>query len=228
MAVSGQPKNTAQYIQATGRVGREAPGLVAMAYDHRKARDLSHFEHFRDYHSRLYAQVEPSSVTPFTVQVLERALHGAFLVWIRNRIPVDQQNNPRDFSPAGSAARKSLAEFCDTMHVRINLLFKDDPAARKQALAVFDRVLQRRIEEWESVTVMGCSHLAVCWANKDLSDASGEMPLLRYYGEPCRIDWLPFTWPTPSSMRGVDAECSAAIIPNLEPNFQVDIPTPTS
>ena len=228
MAVSGQPKNTAQYIQATGRVGREAPGLVAMAYDHRKARDLSHFEHFRDYHSRLYAQVEPSSVTPFTVQVLERALHGAFLVWIRNRIPVDQQNNPRDFSPAGSAARKSLAEFGDTMHVRINLLFKDDPAARKQALAVFDRVLQRRIEEWESVTVMGCSHLAVCWANKDLSDASGEMPLLRYYGEPCRIDWLPFTWPTPSSMRGVDAECSAAIIPNLEPNFQVDIPTPTS
>ena len=212
MAVSGQPKNTAQYIQATGRVGRESPGLVAMTYDHRKARDLSHFEHFRDYHSRLYAQVEPSSVTPFTVQLLERALHGAFLVWIRNRIPVVQQNNPRDFSPAGSAARKSLTEFADAMCARINLLFKDDPAARKQSLAVFDRVLQRRIEEWESVTVMDCSHLAVCWSNKDLSDESGEMPLLRFYGEPCRTDWLPYIWPTPSSMRGVDAECSAAII----------------
>jgi hypothetical protein len=228
MAVSGQPKNTAQYIQATGRVGRESPGLVAMSYDHRKARDLSHFEHFRDYHSRLYAQVEPSSVTPFTVQLLERALHGAFLVWIRNRIPVDQQNDPRNFSPAGSAARKSLAEFGDTMRARINLLFKDDPASRKQSLAVFDRVLKRRIEEWESVTAMGCSHLAVCWSNKDLSDECGEMPLLRHYGEPCRVDWLPYIWPTPSSMRGVDAECSAAIVPSPATDSEDDIPTTIS
>jgi len=228
MAVSGQPKNTAQYIQATGRIGRESPGLVAMAYDHRKARDLSHFEHFRDYHSRLYAQVEPSSVTPFTVQLLERALHGAFLVWIRNRIPVDQQNTPRDFNPTGSAARKSLAEFSDTMRARINLLFKHDQAARNQSLAVFDRVLKRRIEEWESVTVMGCSHLAVCWSNKDLSDESGEMPLLRYYGEPCRVDWLPYVWPTPSSMRGVDAECPAAIISSPAADLSVSISQTTS
>jgi hypothetical protein len=214
MAVSGQPKNTAQYIQATGRVGRELPGLVAMAYDHRKARDLSHFEHFKDYHARLYAQVEPSSVTPFTVQLLERALHGAFLVWIRNRIPVDQQKDPRDFHPAASAARKSLQEFGDSMRARIRLLFKADPAACTQALGVFDRILKRRTEEWESVTVSGGSHLAVCWNNKDLSDESGEMPLLRFYGEPCRVDWLPYTWPTPSSMRGVDAECPAAVVPD--------------
>jgi hypothetical protein len=141
---------------------------------------------------------------------------------------VDQQNNPRDFSPAGSAARKSLAEFGYTMRARINLLFKDDPTARNQSLAVFDRVLKRRIEEWESVTVMGCSHLAVCWSNKDLSDESGEMPLLRYYGEPCRVDWLPYIWPTPSSMRGVDAECPAAIVPSPAPDSQAGISETTS
>jgi hypothetical protein len=214
MAVSGQPKNTAQYIQATGRVGRELPGLVAMNYDNRKARDLSHFEHFRDYHGRLYAQVEPSSVTPFTVQLLERALHGAFLVWIRNRIPVDQQNDPRDFYPADSQARKSLEEFGETMRDRIRLLFEGDAAACAQALAVFDRVLKRRTEEWESVTNANGKKLAVRWRNKDLSNdpANADMPLLRFYGEPCRIDWQPYTWPTPSSMRGVDAECPAAVV----------------
>lgn len=217
MAVSGQPKNTAQYIQATGRVGREMPGMVAMAYDHRKARDLSHFEHFKDYHSRLYAQVEPSSVTPFTVQLLERALHGAFLVWIRNRIPVDQQNDPRDFQPAASEARKSLQEFADTMRDRIRLLYRHDATACTQALAVFERVLKRRTDEWEAVTTTGGTHLAVCWKNSDLSDESGDMPLLRFYGAPCRTDWLPYIWPTPSSMRGVDAECLAAIIPETEP-----------
>ena len=225
MAVSGQPKNTAQYIQATGRVGRELPGLVAMVYDHRKARDLSHFEHFKDYHGRLYAQVEPSSVTPFTVQLLERALHGAFLVWIRNRIPVDQQKDPRDFHPAASAARKSLQEFGDTMRDRIRLLFKADPAACTQALAVFDRVLKRRVDEWDFVTISdGRNLLAVCWNNKDLSDKSAEMPLLRYYGEPCRNDWLSCTWPTPSSMRGVDAECPAAVVSDPNPDSLVSPP----
>jgi hypothetical protein len=217
MAVSGQPKNTAQYIQATGRVGRETPGLVVMAYNHSKARDLSHFEHFRDYHARLYAQVEPSSVTPFTVQLLERALHGAFLVWIRNRTPKAHQKDPRDFYPPNSPARQSLDEFADIMRRRIGLLFRDDPAACQQARSVFDRVLQRRIAEWESVTASNASHLAVRWNNNDLSDNSGEMPLLRYYGEPCRIDWLPYTWPTPSSMRGVDAECPAAVVSSPEP-----------
>jgi hypothetical protein len=220
MAVSGQPKNTAQYIQATGRVGREMPGLVVMTYDHRKARDLSHFEHFRDYHARLYAQVEPSSVTPFTVQLLERALHGAFLVWIRNRIPVENQQKPSDFYPAGSVARNSLDEFGEAMRQRVCILYKDDPIAREHSLAVLDRVLERRKSEWESVTNDSGAHLAVCWENRDLSDGSGDMPLLRFYGDPCRSDWIPYTWPTPSSMRGVDAECPASVVTNFTPHTE--------
>jgi len=47
------------------------------------------------------------------------------------------------------------------MRARIRLLFKADPAACTQALGVFDRILQLRTEEWESVTVSGGSHLAV-------------------------------------------------------------------
>jgi len=215
MAVSGQPKSTAQYIQATGRVGRDTPGLVVMTYDHRKARDLSHFEHFRDYHARLYAQVEPSSVTPFTVQLLERALHGAFLVWIRNRIPVEKQLKPSDFYPEGSEARKSLDEFAEAMRQRICILYKDDEACRSHSLSIFKRVLQQRIAEWESVTCDSGTRLAVCWKNYDLTEDSGDMPLLRFYGDPCRPEWIPYIWPTPSSMRGVDAECPAAVVSSI-------------
>lgn len=86
MAVVGQPKSTAQYIQVTGRVGRrwyKDPGLILSMYNPAKSRDRSHFEQFFSYHSRLYEQVEPTSATPFSLEALNKALHGALLLYAR-------------------------------------------------------------------------------------------------------------------------------------------------
>ena len=51
MVVSGQPKTTAEYIQATSRVGRRYPGLVVQVYNWVRPRDISHYEQFRHYHA---------------------------------------------------------------------------------------------------------------------------------------------------------------------------------
>ena len=81
MIVNGQPLTTAEYIQATSRVGRaEVPGLVFVNYYRHQARSLSHYESFRPYHESFYRFVEPSSVTPYTYQVRSRALHAALVV----------------------------------------------------------------------------------------------------------------------------------------------------
>ena len=85
MIVNGQPLTTAEYIQATSRVGRaEVPGLVVTNYYRGQARSLSHYESFRSYHESFYRYVEPSSVTPFTYQVRFRALHAALVIALRH------------------------------------------------------------------------------------------------------------------------------------------------
>ena len=59
MVATGQPKNTAEYIQASSRVGRKYPGLVFNLFNHTRARDRSHFETFKSYHQTIYQFVEP-------------------------------------------------------------------------------------------------------------------------------------------------------------------------
>jgi len=210
MAVSGQPKTMAQYIQATGRVGRSQPGLVLMVYDNRKARDLSHFEHFRTDHARLYAQVEPSSVTPFTLPVLERALHGVLIAWLRQRLPVDNTDRPTDPDPRFLGELKACAGH---LLIRVRLLFKDDPAARSYAEGILKSVFSRRWREWKDAA-------PEVWNTSDLTGDAGEQPLMRYYGNPCKAGWIERVWETPSSMRGVDAECSARIFTPFNANVE--------
>ncbi len=79
MVVAGQPKTTAEYIQATSRVGRSWPGLVCVVYNWARPRDLSHYEQFEHYHETFYQYVEALSVTPFALRALDRGL-GALLV----------------------------------------------------------------------------------------------------------------------------------------------------
>ncbi len=85
MVINGQPLTTAEYIQASSRIGRAGvPGLVFANYYRHQARSLSHYENFRPYHESFYRFVEPTSVTPFTYQVRKRALHAALVMALRH------------------------------------------------------------------------------------------------------------------------------------------------
>jgi len=85
MVINGQPLTTAEYIQASSRVGRaEVPGIVFVNYYRDQARSLSHYESFRPYHEAFYRFVEPTSVTPYTYQARSRALHAALVITLRH------------------------------------------------------------------------------------------------------------------------------------------------
>lgn len=85
MIINGQPSTTAEYIQASSRVGRsDVPGIVFVNYYKTQSRSLSHYENFRSYHNSFYRYVEPSSITPFTYQARSRAIHAVVISAIRH------------------------------------------------------------------------------------------------------------------------------------------------
>lgn len=108
MLVYGQPKGVAEYIQATSRVGRgNVAGLVVTVLNSAKARDRSHFETFRSWHSTLYRDVEATSVTPFAARARDRALHAVLVATVRHLVP-GMQSKPLVSSGAEAAARQLI------------------------------------------------------------------------------------------------------------------------
>jgi hypothetical protein len=83
MVVGGQPKSTAEYIQATSRIGRAHPGLVLTVLNWARPRDLSHYETFEHYHATFYRQVEALSITPFAARALDRGLTAVLASLVR-------------------------------------------------------------------------------------------------------------------------------------------------
>jgi hypothetical protein len=92
MVVTGQPKATAEYIQATSRIGRTHPGMVCVIYNWARPRDLSHYEQFEQYHATFYQQVEALSVTPFAPRALDRGLAALLAGIVRQSGPRYNQN----------------------------------------------------------------------------------------------------------------------------------------
>ena len=92
MTVYNQPKTTSEYIQATSRVGRSNPGLVLTMYNNMRSRDKSHYEQFCYYHKTFYKNVEATSVTPYSMRSIEKALHGIFVGMVRHSIPEMRRN----------------------------------------------------------------------------------------------------------------------------------------
>lgn len=188
MTVDGQPKTTSEYIQATSRVGRgQNPGLVFTVYSPMKARDKSHYEDFQRYHSRLYCSVEPTSVTPFSAPLRDRALKSLVVMLVRQLCAEADRDTPQ------LAARDAVfSRVREIIAKRVALV---DQNEQESTLAQVDKLLN----EWQTRN----PQMYTCKPTEQIT------PLIMRAGSKVNPSWdKSRIWEVPTSMRSVDTSCS--------------------
>lgn len=155
MTVYGQPKSTAEYIQATSRVGRSNPGLVIVLLHMMRARDKGHFEQFKAYHQGFNRMVEPTSATPYACRAMEKALHAVFVILIRHQIKDLREDVD---------ARKFRSERADVQAVLEQILSR----VRRQSPETYpyaQELLEDFISQWEAEAVQKGAHFRYTLSN---------------------------------------------------------------
>ena len=190
MVAVGQPKATAEYIQATSRVGRSdsGPGLVITIYNWARPRDLSHYETFEHYHDSFYRHVEALSVTPFSAGAVYRGLSAVLAAMARQGRDTWNPNvAAQTVSPRGDS-------YLDAIAAEVADRAADASGDSSIGADILSRVTMRR-ENWEER--QKAEGVALVYR----SAKGGTLPLLQ---EPVPGTWE--LWTCPTSLREVEAE----------------------
>jgi hypothetical protein len=189
IVMSGQPKGTSEYIQATSRVGRAHPGLVLTVYTQTKSRDRSHYERFVAYHQSLYRHVEPTSVTPFSPQARDRGMRGVLIALARQM--------------AGMTTPNTIKQHGDEIQDQIDTILKRVVAVDFDELEETEEELAEWLKFWRKYTPPEYGPMAGRVEEQTLMYAFGGTPDQNFQRE---------AWPVMTSMRNVDGTCEAQVI----------------
>lgn len=194
MTVVGQPKASAEYIQATSRVGRDAagPGLVLTVYNWARPRDLSHYEGFEQYHATFYRHVEALSVTPFAARALDRGL-SAVLVSMARQARLDW--NPNGQAQVVDVRDPEMVGIGEEIAVRAGEVTGDNRVTTE----VRDQ-LKARYDDWKAQQARGGVRLTYG------KPSGADVALLQ---QPAIGPWS--TWSAPTSLREVEANVNLII-----------------
>ncbi len=189
MVVTGQPKNTSEYIQATSRVGRRYPGLVVTVYNQTKSRDRSHYEQFIAYHQAYYRYVEATSVTPFSPPARDRALRGLVMALARQ--------------VTGVLAAGQISESIDEIRNELqNLRHRVERIDNGEA-DDFELEFENALIDWQNRGPEEFGRMAGNPNTRTLAFPYGRTP------DPVFEDGA---WPVLTSMRNVDATAEARVV----------------
>ena len=201
MVVSAQPKTSAEYIQATSRVGRKHPGLIVEVYNWIRPRDISHYERFVHYHDTFYRHVEATSVTPFSERARDRALRGVLASFVRQDVP--GLSLPNKAASYFDRNHSRVAEIVDSIRSRAyRVTGNDDVAAETELL------LNNLTSEWHTWAHADKGLIYTTRGNRDTET----QVLLRAMEQSAGRG----AWPVATSLREVEEEVNVVLLQDQE------------
>lgn len=87
MVFAGLPRQFAEYIQASARVGRQIPGIAVLVVTPQSERDRSVFDRFDKCHQYVDRLVEPVPINRWSEPALEQTLRGVLAAYIMGAAP---------------------------------------------------------------------------------------------------------------------------------------------
>jgi hypothetical protein len=208
MIISGQPKTTSEYIQASSRIGRtrDSAGLVVTIYNWTRPRDRSHYERFRAYHQSFYRYVEATSVTPFSARARDRALHGVLFSLARLELPECADSPTSNWN---DQLKRRLEDLCRLIIERVAAIGDSEETVTQTT-----NDLQRLVDTWQLLAQQGAA-----WERATGGPSYFLCPPNRTQNE------TPFA-ETPMSMRDVDPPSPIRLMSVGELNqiFQTEAP----
>ncbi|MBB3472749.1 helicase [Sphingomonas sp. BK345] len=201
MLVNGQPKSTAEYIQASSRVGRGIDGLVLTLYNFGRPRDVSHFEHFLAYHGALYRSVEATSVTPWAPRARDKALHAVVAAAVRHlAVGMDDDDAAADFDPQAADVEPLIAAIRERAR-SASLEIEGEASAEDIDAIVSDWAARSQNARASGTDLLYWKRPAPYGRTKDHLMTSAEEG-----GQPGAL-----AWNTPNSMREVEPSTAFAL-----------------
>ena len=152
--MNSMPRNTAEYIQASSRVARNDYGLVLTVHHPFRARDISHYEKFIEFHEKMYSYVEPISITPFTQKAVERYMGLYLATMLRHRTRFTERDSAKDISTMSETELSDIiSELTDYFEKRKDRMNSYDTLIsnllKNENVEQIKRWIQEAFSEWQ-------------------------------------------------------------------------------
>jgi hypothetical protein len=210
IVMNSMPRNTAEYIQASSRVARNDLGLVLTIHHPFRARDLSHYEKFIEFHQKMYSYVEPISITPFTKKSVDKFMPLYVATIVRHFF--EEFANRNTANNITQTDVKNIVSRCVSYfeNRQIRLSTHDEKAIRELLsetdLGYIKEWIKSSISNWlegKNISNSPDSNLNLVFKNANVGKADGEADLYSPLNN-LNIKYYQKKWQVAMSLRNIE------------------------
>lgn len=211
--MNSMPRNIAEYIQASSRVARNKDGLVLTVHHPFRARDVSHYEKFIEFHEKMYSYVEPISITPFTKKAVERYLGLYLATMLRHTSEFVDRDSAVNISSKTDLEIQTLVtntiQYFEDRYIRLqrspllntikNLLTQDN-------LEIIKERIKNAIDEWQEFSDTNSDSSQIVFTNARQGQEQLYISIDEYQENVERESWK-----IPMSLRAIEPSAGLRI-----------------